>query len=110
MDVVGIVEGLRPTPDDGKCGTDVGRARSVGKLHLVAINDVAQKLRIHRCHSPLDVELANKASLNDERGDVVHFDFDRLVDARRNEDFRAPARSRIDLGAKVGSRSGLLNF
>ena len=60
VNVVRIVQRLRLAPDDGEGGSDVGRPRRVGELHLVAVDGVAQQLGIHARHPALDVELADK--------------------------------------------------
>ena len=60
VDVVGVVQGLRLAPDDGKGGGDVGRPRCVRELHLVAVDGVGQQLGVHTRHPTLDVELTHK--------------------------------------------------
>ena len=60
VNVVRIVQRLRLAPDDGEGGSDVGRPRRVGELHLVAVDGVTQQLSIHTGHPALNVELADK--------------------------------------------------
>ena len=103
MDVVRVVQRLRLAPDDGEGGCDVGRPRRVRELHLVAVDGVAQQLRIHTRHPALDVELAHKSGLDDELGDVVNFDPDGFLQTRRHEDLRGAPRSCIHPRAERGS-------
>lgn len=103
VNVVGVVQGLRSAPDDREGGANVGRPRRVRELHFVAIDDVSQELRVDGRHAAFDVELTHEAGLNNERGDVVHFNADFLLDARRDEYFRISHGGRIDSGAISGS-------
>ena len=43
MDVVRIIQRLGSAPDDSERGRLIGRRRQVGKLHIVAVDDVAQE-------------------------------------------------------------------
>ena len=72
VDVVGIVERFRPAPNDGKSGCDVGGLRRIRKLHVIAVDCVAQQLSAHVRHTSLDVELAHEIRLYDKLGNVLH--------------------------------------
>ena len=96
MDVVRIVKGFGSAPDDGERGRDVGRPRRIRKLHVVAVNDVAEELGTDVRHSSLDVELTDEIRLHDKLGNVLHFDFDALLDAVRDEDLCRHAGRRVD--------------
>lgn len=96
MDVVGIVERFGSAPDDGERGRDVGRSRRVGELHVVAVDDVAEELGADVSHPALNVELADEIGLDNELGNVLHFDFDALLDAVRDENFGRDAGRRVD--------------
>lgn len=59
---------------------------------MVTVNGVGQQLGINTGHSSFNVELTHKASLNDKLSNDVNFNFDALLDSRRNENFsRAPS-------------------
>lgn len=105
MDVVGIVERFRPSPNDGERGRDVGRPWRVRKLHVVAVNNVAEQLSADVRDATLDIELAHEIRLHDELGDVLHLDFDALLDAVRDEDLGRHAGRRVDSRTETGSAS-----
>lgn len=72
MDVVGIVQRLGAAPDDGEGGRDVGHARRVRELHVLAVDGVAEQVGLDVRHPALHVELAHKVLLHDELRDVLH--------------------------------------
>ena len=74
MDIIGVIQGLRPAPDDGEGSGDVGGPGGVGELHGVAVDQLAQELGVDRGHAAFDVELADETGLDDELGDVIHLD------------------------------------
>jgi hypothetical protein len=102
MNIVWIVQRLGPAPNDRKRGRQVGRPRRIDKLHVVAVDRVAEQLGVDASHPTFNVELANEAGLNDELTDDVHLDLDGLFDAGRHEDLAFFAGG-VDGGAEAGS-------
>lgn len=104
MYIVRIVQRLAAAPDHRERRRQVARLRRVPKLHCVAVNGVAQQLRIDARHPALDVELAHEPRLHDELADDVHLHLDRFLGAGRHQNLRAVARH-IDGGTEDGTRS-----
>ena len=104
VDVVRVVQRLALAPDNGEGGGDVGRPGGVGELHLVTVDGVAQQLGVDTRHPALDVELADEASLDNELGDVVHFDPDALLEAGADQDLRSPTRRGVNSRTESRSR------
>lgn len=104
MNVVRIVERLRAIPNDGKCCGDVRRFRRVHELHRVAVDGVAEQLRIDTWNASLDVELTNVARLNDGVTDYVYSNLNGALDAGRHENFRSQVGD-VNRRAKRRSRS-----
>ena len=105
VNVVRIVQRFGSAPDDGERGRDVGSPRRIRKLHVVAVNNVAQQLGPHVRHAAFDVELANEIRLHDKLGNILNFNFDALLDAVRDEDFRRYAGRRVDARTKARTTS-----
>ena len=69
------------------------------------MDDVAEKLGPDVRHSSIDVELTGKIRLHDKLGDILHFDFDALLNAVRDEDLCRHVGRRFDPRTEFGTNA-----
>lgn len=96
MNIIRIIQWFRTAPNHSKRRGNIRRPRRVGKLHLIAVDRVTQKMRIHTSDTSLDVKLADKACLYNKLPNDMHLHPDGLLNSGRDQNFRRIAHGGID--------------
>lgn len=96
MNVVRVVQGFGPAPDDRERRCNIRRPGCVRELHRVAVDGVAQQLGVDTGDSSFDIKLANKSRLDYKLSNNVHLHFDSLFNAGCHQYFRGIPHGCVD--------------
>lgn len=73
VNVIGVIQRLRSSPDDGECSCDVRGSGCVRELHGITVDCVGNEVCVHARDTAFNVELTYKSCLHYELSDNVDF-------------------------------------